>query len=194
MDSIDGKNLFAQVKLIENQLIQNFVTSCLKSVPKYFWEVPASSSGKYHPESSLGKGGLIRHTIIAVEYGIKLCEINSISSLNQDKIIAALILHDTCKAGCNDSKNNSNYPFHHHLPKRYFKSLATKIPFETYEEIFAMIKSHMGQWFSVQPESKGQKIVHYADYLASRKNQPIKDFAVEIRPLLTYDHSIILEI
>ena len=34
--------------------------------PEYFWYVPASSTGKYHPDFAQGEGGLIRHTKAAV--------------------------------------------------------------------------------------------------------------------------------
>ena len=36
-------------------------------LPEYFFEVAASSTGKYHPVYALGVGGLVRHTIAAVE-------------------------------------------------------------------------------------------------------------------------------
>jgi len=41
---------------------KEFTKQCLEKLPEYFFEVPASTTGKYHPEFSLGEGGLVRHT------------------------------------------------------------------------------------------------------------------------------------
>ena len=38
----------------------------LEMMPDYFYEIPASSSGKYHPAFSLGDGGLVRHVKVAM--------------------------------------------------------------------------------------------------------------------------------
>ena len=46
--------------LLAKQIINN--------LPDYFWHVPASSSGKYHPEYALGNGGLARHSLSALFY------------------------------------------------------------------------------------------------------------------------------
>ena len=58
-----------------------------------------------------------------------------------------------------------------------------------------MVDSHMGEWSTFRekiPRTKLQRISHYADYLASRKNQPIFDFGSEIGSLKTFDESILL--
>ena len=46
--------------LIKTEKIREFVLNFLENeVPEYFKTIPASSSGKYHPASSLGEGGLV---------------------------------------------------------------------------------------------------------------------------------------
>lgn len=192
----DKKRLLNTINAIEDRKIREFTKECIINAPEYFWEIPASSSGKFHPETSLGKGGLVRHTITAVKYGLSLCTINKIEGKEKDKIISALILHDTCKAGLENEKNNSNYPVHAYLPRVRYKYIAESTIKNDAKDIFEMIDSHMGQW-STKPEkapiTKTQKITHYADYLASRKKQPIEDYETELRPLLTYDEEILLE-
>jgi hypothetical protein len=191
----DSLKLRKKLELIEDEKIKNFVSECLNIAPKYFWEIAASASGKYHPESSLGKGGLIRHTVLTINYGIELCEKNVINGLEKDKIIASLILHDTCKAGVKEIKNNAHYRYHAYLPKKYYKKISHLCSLNVFDEIFLMVDSHMGEWSTFKekiPRTKLQKIVHYADYLASRKNQPITDFNKELQSLKTYDNSIIL--
>ena len=123
-----------------------------------------------------------------------LCEKNSIVGVEKDKIIASLILHDSCKAGIEEFENHSNYPAHAYLPREHFSKVAQDFT-EIASEIFAMIDSHMGEWSTREekiPQTRNERIVHFADYLASRKNQPILDFNAEIRPLRTYDDSIVL--
>lgn len=34
---------------IENEDIRHFAEECIETIPDYFWEVGASSTGKYHP-------------------------------------------------------------------------------------------------------------------------------------------------
>ncbi len=185
------EKLMSCIRLIENEIIRNFVVKCLGGAPKYFWRIPASSSGKYHPLLSLGNGGLVRHTIKAVEYGAQLCKKNSINGQKRDMIIAALILHDTCKAGIEDTENHSYYQQHAYLPRKVYEKIAERYTIP--KTIFDLIDSHMGQWSEDHtkiPRTKEQRIVHFADFLASRKNQPIVDFGSEIRQLETYDKSI----
>ena len=51
---------------IKNKNIRKFAIDMVSILPDYFFVVPASSTGKYHPEYSLGEGGLVRHTKSAV--------------------------------------------------------------------------------------------------------------------------------
>lgn len=55
-----------EIALIKNKSIRDFASICIQFVPKYFFEIPASSSGKYHPSYALGEGGLVRHTKAAI--------------------------------------------------------------------------------------------------------------------------------
>ena len=53
LDEKGREELFEHWKELAKELILD--------MPEYVWTIPASSSGKYHPESDLGTGGLIRH-------------------------------------------------------------------------------------------------------------------------------------
>lgn len=74
------------------------------------------------------------------------------------------------------------------LPREYFKEIAMMTAAVDTESIFSLVESHMGQWSKPEkiPTTIGQKIVHYADYLASRKEQPIIDFKTVLQSLETY--------
>ena len=51
---------------IKNKKYIDNLKIMIELLPDYFFNVPASSTGKYHPEFSLGDGGLVRHTKFAV--------------------------------------------------------------------------------------------------------------------------------
>ena len=51
---------------IKSQVYSDFAEAAIISLPDYFFEIPASSTGKYHPSYALGTGGLVRHTKAAV--------------------------------------------------------------------------------------------------------------------------------
>ena len=55
-----------EIETINYNSLKVFATWCLNQLPDYFYEVAASSTGKYHPSYALGDGGLVRHTIAAV--------------------------------------------------------------------------------------------------------------------------------
>ena len=77
-------------------------------LPDYFFEVAASSTGKYHPLFSLGEGGLLRHTKAAVRIAYEMFQDESItatfSSKEKDMMIIALMLHDGLKHGLEKSQ------------------------------------------------------------------------------------------
>ena len=66
------KQLFEKVIMneIENEELRNFALYSANEIPNYFWEIPASSSGKYHPITDLGEGGLVRHPLMVCKVAI----------------------------------------------------------------------------------------------------------------------------
>lgn len=169
-----------QLNLIKDSDIRSFTEIVLYHTPQYFMEMPASTSGKYHPAYSLGEGGLVRHTKAAVKIADCLLNLEMYASLvpSRDLIIAALILHDSVKKG----KNGGEWTVTEHplnaadLVVETAKSISYA-HMDKVEAIAGMIRSHMGQWntdrngFEVLPKpiTKEQKFVHQCDYLASKK-------------------------
>lgn len=155
------------------QEVENFLDT---QVPEYFWHIPASSSGKYHPTYALGEEGLVRHTKAAVKIAVALLSLEQYRTYftqeMRDAIIAALILHDTFKSGISQE---SNTKFSHPL----IASQAVRSSCSTYfaDLICPMIESHMGEWNISKyeegelpkPLTDPEKFVHMCDYLASRK-------------------------
>jgi hypothetical protein len=169
-----------ELSLISDATIRVFTESILNGLPKYFWEVPASSTGKYHPDYALGKGGLVRHTKAAVKIANELFNLEMFRELLplRDSILSALILHDGLKHG----KEFSEFTKFEHpvIMRDYLLENAKELPF--IQTIANLIASHMGQWSQnsrsaillPKPESKAGKFVHLCDYLASRKFIEVK--------------------
>lgn len=163
--------------LIQNQAKKAFLADALQGSPAYFWAAPASSSGKYHPSFTKGKGGLFRHTLAAVKIAIELFDAYpDLTNKDQDNIVIALMLHDTLKKGYPEEKHT--VAGHETLPREYYAECAKRnISNEEYDEIMNLVETHMGIWNQneVPPQPKigyrisPAEIVHLADYLSSRK-------------------------
>lgn len=150
-------------------------------LPNYFFSVPASSTGKYHPEFSLGDGGLVRHTKFAVRIAHELYSDEAITGKfndnEKDLMIFALILHDGLKSGLiKEEYTKVDHPI---LVSNYIKENKDKLTLTDNEIEFIcnVIESHMGPWNKdykgnevlPKPVNKYQRFVHMCDFLASRK-------------------------
>ena len=67
-----NKNFKTELYQIESVVLRKLLIRVLNVVPEYFWEIPASSTGKHHPIFALGKGGLVRHTKACVKIATEL--------------------------------------------------------------------------------------------------------------------------
>ena len=169
----------AELSLIRDKSIRQFITDYLNTlVPDYFYVVPASSSGKYHPEYVLGRGGLVRHTKACVVIGEELLSLEQNLHLNHDKIISALIIHDTFKQGLKQGHTEFEHPV---FVARAIVLFAKEYHPEMLEfaiELSELVASHMGQWNTSKysrvilpkPQTEEQKFIHMCDYLVSRKS------------------------
>ena len=178
-----------ELTLIPNRDVRSFVIECfLKFAPDYFWTCPASTSRKYHPEISLGDGGLIRHTKLAVWWGSELAKSFELNPDQLGEVIAALILHDLVKNG--QGLNAKGFSVDQEATSLHGVWLCNKIlvmqadSFTSPEyrtRIAYMIGGHMGCWTNARHEAmkpsslqdqevrKLAWVVHLADYCASRK-------------------------
>jgi len=151
-------------------------------LPDYFFEVPASSTGKYHPSFSQGEGGLVRHTKVAANIANELLNNNSIigepfTPKEKDLMILCILVHDGLKSGLIKQK----YTVFEHpiLIGNYIKENNDKLNFtdKELEFITTTISTHMGEWTKdyngnevlERPHNKYQKFVHMCDFLSSKK-------------------------
>ena len=155
-------------------------------LPDYFFEVPASSTGKYHPSFALGDGGLVRHTKAAVRIAYELLnnEIigNPFKQDEKDLMILAIILHDGCKSGLTKTQYTVvNHPL---IITKLIRDNKDKLTLTEGELMFlcTCIETHMGPFNKdfkgntvlQLPTNKYQKFVHMCDFLASKKFLDIK--------------------
>lgn len=173
--------LQTEIDYIKSPRIKKACEEMIKLLPDYFFEIAASSTGKYHPEYALGEGGLLRHTKAAVRIAVELLSDPLLSSKykadEQDLMIMGLILHDGLKLGIPREKyTRFDHPI---LMADYIMDNEEKLGLEVEEIEFLcdVIKTHMGVWTTdyngvevlEKPTTKYQSFVHMCDYLASRK-------------------------
>lgn len=180
---MNSKIFERELTYIEDDAVRKFTETALDNLPQYFFEVAASSTGKYHPTYALGDGGLVRHTKAAVRFANHLFTIeqnkNAFSSTERSLVISAIILHDGWKHG----NKGSAFTTHEHpvVCADWIKNaecLNGIINDGIRDAIASAVASHMGEWNESKrstitlpkPETEIQKFVHMCDYLASRKD------------------------
>ncbi len=172
-----------ELSLITNEKAREFASKSLDFLPDYFYTIPASSTGKYHPSYALGDGGLVRHTKAAVRIARDLFGNETICNFTEkekDIIIIALLLHDGCKNGSNYSKyTTTTHPLEIIGYIKTNPELMKLVSESTFSMLSSCIASHIGQWNSdyktkkevlPKPKTEIEKFVHLCDYLASRKS------------------------
>ena len=184
---INKVNVFEkEINYVKNPRYKESAKKLIELLPDYFFEVPASSTGKYHPSFALNNGGLVRHTKAAVRLAHEMFNDESItggySNNEKDLMIISLIMHDGLKSGL----EKSDYTKFEHplLVCEHIRKNKDKLEFTDKEIEFMchVISSHMGPWNTnsysnvvlPKPESKFQRFVHMCDYLASRKFLDVK--------------------
>lgn len=168
----------------ENEDIKNFAITLMDDIPEYIWHVGASSTGKYHPAYSLGEGGLMRHQIAVVRFlnfFFALEQYNTkFTSREKDLMRLAGLAHDCMKSGTQEQYSVSKYTKFDHpiLMAKKIRECAGYLPEDELELVANIISKHMGQWNTdkksslelPKPNDKYSRLVHLADYLASRKD------------------------
>ena len=121
----------------------------VNKLPDYFFEIPASSTGKYHPSFASSENGLVKHTKVAVRIAKELLDnpgLNNFKDNEKDIIIMAIILHDGCKSGI--VKENYTRFDHPLIVSQFIKENRSSLSLndEEMELLIRVISSHMGIW------------------------------------------------
>lgn len=175
-----------ELEYIKNERIRKSAENLLELVPDYFFKVPASSTGKYHPSFSGGDGGLLRHTKVAVRIGKEVLSLEYTNDLftndEKDLLLLSIMFHDTQKLG-NPEERYTRFD-HPLLAASFIKNNQdkTQLTDKEIELITKVISSHMGQWNKSnysnielpKPSDKYEFFVHMCDYLSSKKFLDVK--------------------
>ena len=176
------KNIFdLEISYIKDKRIKDAAYKLVNMLPDYFFRVPASSTGKYHPKCSNVECGLVHHTKLAIRFAKELMDnamlFNNFSSNDQDLIILALMLHDGFKHGLTEEKY---VRFDHPIISANFikeNGEGVGLTSEEVNKLHDIIASHMGVFNTSKysdvvlplPKTAIQKFVHMCDDLSSKK-------------------------
>jgi len=171
----------SELNTIVNEDIRNYAIELLQNAPDYFYEVAASSTGKYHPQYVLGIAGLTRHVKALVRIMNHLLDLEQYSFFTErekDLLRVSGLAHDIEKHG----ENGSPFTVHDHpiLAATFAVKFCTQDTISQEEKDFVAncIQSHMGSWNTSKrsklilpkPQTEAQKFLHMCDFLASRKD------------------------
>ena len=166
-----------EISYIEDESKKRDIEYLINLLPEYFFTIPASSTGKYHPKFASTNNGLVKHTKVAVRIAYDLFKtVNNFSDDDKDLIIMALIMHDGLKKGVEEEKyTRFDHPL---LVSKMIMENANNLEMsiDDVRKMCVLIESHMGKWNTAKyskvelpvPTSEMQRFVHRCDYLASR--------------------------
>lgn len=163
--------------------LYNWAITVLEHAPLYFWVIPSSSSGKYHPPFSQGLGGLVRHTFAVMYLAHEFSGTFELKPFEKAVAVTAAAIHDMCKYGL--SYDPMYFGVHECLVRVKIGPKGEKLSHllhqEVLETILSAVESHngsfvSGSWtaFRRPPEGPISQVLHLADYAASRKKVNIE--------------------
>ena len=172
-----------EIDYIKDKDKQDDIKYLINLIPDYFFTIPASSTGKYHPKFASTTHGLLKHTKVAVRIAYNLFEtVNNFTDDDKDLIIMALIMHDSVKKGMVEEEyTRFDHPLlASTLIMEHAKDLKSNI--DDVRKMCLMIESHMGKWNTNKyskvvlplPKDEIGRFVHRCDYLASRSYLNVK--------------------
>jgi uncharacterized protein (DUF3820 family) len=173
-----------ELNYIKDDNLNAFARELIANAEDYFFTVPASSSGKYHPQFSLGVGGLVRHTRCVAYFAMGAGESYNFDQHTTDLLVIAALAHDIKKQG--HISNGHTVREHPLYGADYVIEMQNKFPNfitkEDAEKIAGAVRSHMGKWEGTRewvkdttkelfpmPKDGFEQALQMADYVASRK-------------------------
>lgn len=175
------KDVFkVELDRFKNQNVRSSAETILEMIPDYFYEVPASSTGKNHPAFSLGEGGLVRHVKVAMRVLEEMFRDEAFGTYDdytKDLIRMALILHDGFKSGLTNSGHTClEHPV---IMSEFILNNTDQLSISEDDAQFVsnLILTHMGPWnkdangnvIMPVPQTREELLVHLCDYMSSRR-------------------------
>jgi len=180
---IEPGDLLACIQSIENPKLERLVETIMEKYYSKLRELPSSISGKHHPPDERGAYGLIRHICRVVKFCKHLAIEFKLTMRDQDRLIAAALLHDISKCDLNqwngkewirDKNGDWLHPVLSSLIlRRFYVEEFSMFP-ELQDDIDAiarLIERHMSHW-SYPPNPKPETLLEYlfclADYIPTQ--------------------------
>lgn len=169
------------LKSFETQSFKDYFTDMYWLIPDYVFDIPASTSLKYHNKEQCSEHGLIIHILMfqaIVEYIINLEYLSSkMTPELRDAYRTIPFLHDSQKT------NGGKYTVSNHPVLAYDFVMNSKVehdlPNDRKEFVAKLCLIHSGQWnteyksgkeIMPKPDTMWEFIAHMCDYLSSRSD------------------------
>lgn len=167
------------LKTFETQQFKDYFTDMYWKIPEYVFDIPASTSLKYHNAEQCGEHGLTIHILMfqaILEYMINLEFLNEKTTPEaRDMFRTVPFFHDSQKTG------GGKYTVSNHPVLAYEFVMNTKVNHDIPESqkrcIANFCLTHSGQWntdykskkeIMPKPDTMWKFIGHLCDYLSSR--------------------------
>lgn len=167
----------------ETDEMRFYCTDMIKQIPDYIFDMPSSTSGKYHNATQCQPHGQIYHIIMFAEilnYLLELkCNQEKFKSARQrDAMRCVPIFHDALKCGL----DGGSYTVHEHpmLAGAWVREAQIEhdVDKSAKEAIARMCERHSGEWTTSkrskvilpEPENEMERMIHMCDILSSRNN------------------------
>lgn len=179
----------------ETEEMRLYCEDMIKQIPDYIFEMPSSTSGKYHNQTQCMPHGQIYHIVMFAEImnyrlALKGNQEKFKSPAQRDAMRCTPIFHDALKCGL----NGSTFSVHDHpmLAGKWVRETIVEhdIDDKIKEAIARMCERHSGEWTTSkkskvvlpEPENTMELFVHECDYLSSRNNidMPIPEYLKDI--------------
>ena len=167
----------------ETEEMRLYCQDMIQQIPDYIFDMPSSTSGKYHNATQCLPHGQIYHIIMFAEilnYLLSLkCNKEKFKSAQQrDAMRCVPIFHDALKCGI----NGGQYTVHDHpmIAGTWVREAQVEHPIDdrAKEAIARMCERHSGEWTTSkkskvvlpEPENEMERVIHMCDILSSRNN------------------------
>lgn len=171
-NSIDGeselRHRLPEIWLIDDDEIRGkTITTFLTACPDYFWELPTTSTGKYHPRDERGEYGNWLHTKrVFMQYQSLArvdVEMGLLTEYEYDCGKSAALLHDMMKYGWPSHGNQHTQDDHDVIAADVAKHIGD-LP----SDVYLPIHAHMAKWGEgKEPETRNEWLLHRADKAVS---------------------------
>lgn len=170
-NSLTESELYRQFPELElfgdTELEQQTADAFLQWCPEYFWEIPSSGTGKYHPPDEHGEYGNVIHTkrvFLAYEQLARSWTEQQLLTADEYHCgQAATLLHDMLKFGWPSDNTGVTVSDHDVIAARIVQN-RTELP----GEVAGAIAAHAGPFGDgPTPKTALQQVVHLADMSVS---------------------------